>query len=200
MATSKTKPKSPSPLRRGFKAEAERTATDFRIKLDLKTYDPLPAGILADHLQVRVLIPQDIPGITSDLLDVLLGKGSNKWSAAIFKREEKTFVIHNPTHSLARQQSNLMHELAHAHLGHKLSSLELAINGMIFPLREYDEVQEAEAECLGGCLQLPKEALMYHAYVHKKTSTEIAEQFNASVQMVNYRLRISGVSKMPPKR
>ena len=87
-----------------------------------------------------------------------------------------------------------MHELAHAHLQHPLSALQLQINGTLLPLRQYDEVQEAEAECLGACLQLPKDALMFHHLARKKSADEIAEQFNASVAMVNYRLRMSGVS------
>jgi hypothetical protein len=200
MPTSKTKTKPPSLLRHGFKAEAERTAIDYRKKLDLKPHDPLPAAMLADHLKVRILTPQDIPGITSELLNVLLGEGSHLWSAAIYQRSDKTYVIHNPTHSPGRQESNLMHELAHAHLKHELSSLQAAIQGLLIPLRKYDKVQEAEAECLGGCLQLPKDALMYHSFVRKKTADQIAEQFNASLDMVNFRLRMSGVNKIQSRR
>jgi hypothetical protein len=200
MPTSKTKTKPPSLLRHGFKAEAERVAVDYRKKLDLQPHDPLPAAMLADHLKVRILIPQDIPGITSELLDVLLGKGSYIWSAAIYQRNDKTYVIHNPTHSPARQESNLMHELAHAHLKHELSSLQTAIKGLLIPLRKYDNVQEAEAECLGGCLQLPKDALMHHTFARNKTADQIAEQFNASLEMVNFRVRMSGVSKIQSRR
>jgi IrrE N-terminal-like domain len=196
MPTSKTKPKPPSLLRHGFKAEAERTAVDYRKKLDLQPYDPLPAAILADHLQVRILTPQEIPGITPELLTMLLGEGTYNWSAAIYERGDKRYVIHNPTHSHGRQESNLMHELAHAHLKHAFCSLQTAIKGLFIPLRDYDKVQEAEAECLGGCLQLPKDALMHHTFVCKKSPEQIAKQFNASLEMVNFRLRMSGVFKI----
>jgi IrrE N-terminal-like domain len=200
MPTSKTKSKPPSLLRRGFKAEAERTAVDYRKMLDLQPHDPLPAALLADHLKVRMLSPKEIPGIPPDLLAELLGDGTSSWSAAIYERETKRYVIHNPTHSPGRQESNLMHELAHAHLQHPLGSLQLAINGLLLPLRKYNEVHEAEAECLGACLQLPKEALIYHTLVRKKSAEEIAEQFNANLTMVTYRLRISGVSIIQSRR
>jgi hypothetical protein len=194
MPTSKTKTKIPSLLRHGFKAEAERTAVDYRKKLDLQPHDPLPAAMLAEHLKVRILPPEDIPGITPELLAILYGEGSQKWSAAIFERDSKRFVIHNSTHSPGRQESDLMHELAHAHLKHAFSSLQTVVKSLVLPLRKYDDVQEAEAECLGACLQLPKEALMYHTLARKKTPEEIAEQFNASLKMVNFRLRMSGVT------
>jgi hypothetical protein len=41
----------------GFKAEAERTAIDFRKKLNLKPHDRLSAFDLADHLKIPVLTP-----------------------------------------------------------------------------------------------------------------------------------------------
>jgi Zn-dependent peptidase ImmA (M78 family) len=200
MPTSKTKPKPPSLLRHGFKAEAERTAVDYRKKLDLEPHDPLPAAMLADHLQVRILTPQDIPGMTSDILGILLGEGSYNWSAAIYEREGKRYVIHNPTHSPGRQESNLMHELAHAHLMHTFSSLQTVIKNLLIPLRNYDKVQEAEAECLGSCLQLPQTALKYHTFARKKSAEQIAEQFNASLEMVNFRLRMSGVNIIQSRR
>lgn len=190
MPTSKSKK---SFLRWGFKAEAERIALHYREQLGLQKHSPLPARLLAEHLGVKILTPSEIPGITANLLEILLKKGKDYWSAAIYIKEDRKFIIHNPMHSLSRQESNLMHEIAHAHLEHELANLQSALSGCILPLRKYDEVQEAEAECLGACLQLPKDALFHYHHIDKKSQKEIATLFNASNAMVRYRLSMSGV-------
>lgn len=190
-----TKPK--SLLRHGFKTKAEGIAGRFRQELGLKEQMPLPALALAKHLNVRVIVPTDIPGITSEILDILLKEpGKNQWSAAIYKKNEKKYIIHNPTHSSCRQESNLMHELAHAICGHELEGLETALHGCIVPLRKYNEVQEAEAECLGAILHLPQKALFHYHHILKKTSDEISSEFNASKEMVRFRMGTSGVTRI----
>lgn len=52
---------------------------------------------------------------------------------------------------------------------------------------------EKEAEWLGGCLQLPRIALHYHYKVYGNSLKEIAEKFNASQDMVKFRLGVSGL-------
>ena len=183
-------------LKHGFKADAERKALYYRELLGLKEYDPLSASRLAEHLNIQILVPSDIPGITDDLLHLLLDIGKDNWSAAIFYRGDKKFIIHNPTHSIYRQESNLMHELAHAICDHELAELETALTNCVIPLRKYDKTQEAEAECLGGCLQLPQKALFRYHHILKKNQTEISEIFTASKEMVRFRLSISGVTKI----
>jgi hypothetical protein len=188
-------------LRRGFKADAERKSLAFREELGLHQYDPMSAEQLAKHRRIRILLPSEIPGITQELLHSLLVTGKDFWSGAIFTKDDLNYVIHNPTHSLARQQSTLMHEIAHEICGHQLKELQTALMGCVIPLRDYDHGQEAEAECLGACLQLPQKALFHYHCIKKKTVDEIAGIFNASKQMVEYRLRLSGVLKIKlPKR
>lgn len=190
----------PVPLKRGFKAEAERKSAELRTQMGLKDYDPLPAQSLADHLGIRILVPRDIPKITDDILDILEGRGKDNWSAAIYIKNDKKFIIHNPTHSPLRQESNLMHELAHAICDHSLQELETAMSGCIIPLRKYDVVQEAEAECLGGCLQLPQKALFYYYHVLNKTPEEISQIFSASKEMVRFRMSITAIAKIKYKK
>lgn len=198
MQTSKVK--KTSTLKRGFKAGAEKTSLDFRNRLGLKEYDPLSATKLAEYLKINIIVPSNIPGMPEKLLDLLLGEGKDCWSGAIFIKNEQKYVILNPTHSPARQESTLMHEIAHDICGHELKELETAFQGCVIPLRNYDHKQEEEAECLGSCLQLSQKALFYHFHIRKRTASQIAQLFNASKQMVDYRLRISGVLKIKLKR
>lgn len=53
----------------------------------------------------------------------------DKWPALIFIKNDRRYIIHNPTHSPARQESKLMHELTHATCNHELCELETAIAG-----------------------------------------------------------------------
>lgn len=201
MPASKTSPKQPQRFKHGFKAEAERISLECRKELGLKDYSPLSAVALANHLKVKILTPTDIPGITDSILQELLyGEGRERWSAAIFSKNDKKYIIHNPTHSKYRQESDLMHELAHAIKKHPLHNLETALTNCIIPLRKYDEEQEAEAEWLGGCLQLPKSALFYYHHVLGKNKKEISASFNASEEMVRYRLSVTGVTRIKYSR
>ena len=64
--------------------------------------------------------------------------------------------------SESRIQSDIMHELAHVLLGHKMEEINPSLG---FPLRKYDQSQEDEAEWLGGCLQLPSKHSMNHVLI-----------------------------------
>jgi Zn-dependent peptidase ImmA (M78 family) len=86
-----------------------------------------------------------------------------------------------------------MHELAHIICEHKVSD-EILNTGLIGFLRNHDVQQENEAEWLGSCLQLPRPALVW-ALKEKMNNGEIAEYFNASEEMVRYRINITGVNK-----
>lgn len=190
-----------SPLKRGFKTQAENHATEYRTLLGLKPYSPMSALSLAQHLGIKVLTPNEIPGVTDDIIKELVqGQGKDRWSAAIYLKNDKKYIIHNPTHSIYRQESNLMHELAHAICEHELQDLETAVMSFILPLRKYNEEQEAEAECLGACLHLPQKALFHYHHILNYSREEISQTFTASKEMVNYRMSITAVEKIKFKK
>ena len=86
-----------------------------------------------------------------------------------------------------------MHEIAHIICGHKMEKIVIR-KDIPFPLRDYNSEQEDEAKWLGGCLQIPRRALVKMIYKGLDTM-ELAEHFGASKDMVLYRLRITGASK-----
>jgi hypothetical protein len=178
-------------LERGFKTWAEQLALSIRRELDLVPHAPLPPLCLAEHLGVRVWTPRDVPGLPQTVLDQLLQHDPDGWSAVTCSVDDAALIIYNPRHSPARQNSDLAHELAHIILEHEPSKLVLSHDGTMV-MRSFDDKQEEEANWLGWCLLLPRPALM-HAMKARLTAAAIAQQWTVSEQLVEFRIRMTGV-------
>lgn len=100
-------------------------------------------------------------------------------------------TIVNPSHSKARQASNIMHELAHVIRGHKSAQVYLIGE---FALRDFDAKQEAEADWFAGCLLLPRTALISSAF-RNETIDEAIERLGVSKSLFTYRTNKTGVKK-----
>jgi Zn-dependent peptidase ImmA (M78 family) len=85
-----------------------------------------------------------------------------------------------------------MHELAHIICKHEI----IIPDGHILPdyMRYFDKFQEAEAAYLGGCLQVSRACLIL-AIKGNMSKEEIASNYAASMQMVNFRINTTGVNK-----
>lgn len=177
-------------LPRGFSSKAEKIAEDYRGKLKLHPCDHLCAFKLADFLGVSVCQPADY-GLDATSLERVTG-----WSGLYLVNEYgEKIIIHNPLHSLARQQSTLMHELAHLLCEHPLPG-DSILPTLPF-LRRYELQHEQEAEYLGATLQITRKGLVW-ASRKGMVIAQIADYFKASEEMVKYRLRISGVARQFP--
>ncbi len=176
-------------LERSLRDWCENEGIRWRRELKMYAYDPLPSRRLAQHLEVPVLNPTEIPGIDKQTLRCLLEEEAG-WSAiALPINEGKHLIIYNPTHATTRHESNVMHELAHLLLGHQPIRFH-QVSGTI-PVREYRTADEKAAEYLGGCLQITARGLDW-AFQRNMAHCEIAEHFGASVQMVRYRCNMTG--------
>lgn len=142
---------------------------------------------------IPVLTPNEIQGLTQDELDELFGRGSSNWSALTIVAPKKTFIIHNSSHSSARQETNIMHELSHIICDHQPSKI-IQIDGFAFPIRTCDTSQEEEADWVCGCLKLPRDGILW-AVRSQMSHEQIAEHFAASLDLVRYRIRITGVDR-----
>ncbi|MEO0525943.1 MAG: ImmA/IrrE family metallo-endopeptidase [Bacteroidota bacterium] len=188
MSLQKKKPK----FKRGFKKWSDEKSKEIRSLLGQSAISPLCAFDVCKYYKIPLLTPKDIKGLDSIYLQNLLNEGSQVWSAATVPLEKnKYLIIHNPTHSDFRQQSNLMHELSHIMCGHKvdINKTNIGLSGF---LRNFNPDQENEAEWLGSCLQLPRTALLW-ALKKGMSENEIASYFRASLEMTKYRINITGV-------
>src|SRR4051812_38280249 len=108
-------------FRRGFKAEAERIATEVREELDLSAVDPLDPFKLASHLEIPVYRMSDLshPSDMATFVTVFSGPEQDSFSAVTVFIGGKRFIIHNESHAPTRQGSNLTHEISHCLLEHE---------------------------------------------------------------------------------
>ncbi len=83
----------------------------------------------------------------------------------------------------------MAHEVSHIMLKHDMKSTE-TIGGLTFFTCDAEE--EQEANWLAGCLLLPRR-LLYMAARKGMTGADIANRYNVSETMANFRLRTTGV-------
>ena len=181
---------------RGFKTWAENTAIAIRSRLELCAIDPLDYSRLAKHLGVVVWNLADISELPESSLRYLTSSEGDDWSAVTVSAE-KTVIVLNSCHSIARQSSSAMHELAHLLRGHEPAQVNITSGGLTF--RSYDPRQEAEADWLSGCLILPR-TVLEHCAQNKISESEACKTYVASSALYKYRLRITGVSKQFARR
>jgi Zn-dependent peptidase ImmA (M78 family) len=152
---------------------------------------------LCEHLQIKVFVLEQIQGLSPESALTLNNPDGSGWSAVTIpfhaSQQPSHLIIHNQMHSLARQQSNVMHEVAHILCGHAISAIDV---DMGFPayMRHYPEEQELEAECMGATLQLPRAALL--TSLRRGWDQEaIMQHYQASAQMVRLRLNKTAVAR-----
>jgi hypothetical protein len=179
-------------FRRGFKSWCEETALNVRQHQDLASTAALSPFVLARELRVEVIQPANLKDLSEDVRRRLIGQHSDCWSAITIPGERRFLIVYNPSHSAARQNSDLMHELAHIFLGHKPTMLFLDPNTDL-ALRTHDKAQEEEANWLAGCLLLPRGVLL-HIKSTGLTDESACRQYGVSAKMLSYRMNVSGVN------
>ncbi|MDJ1485949.1 ImmA/IrrE family metallo-endopeptidase [Cytophagaceae bacterium YF14B1] len=150
----------------------------------------MPARKLATHLGVRIVSPLSIKGLTQNAIEAITDPDSG-FSAVTILAQPTPFIIYNHKHTPARQESDLMHELAHLIEDH--SPVSFTMMGKL-PCRSFNPSHESEAEWLGGCLQICRDGLVW-AIREGLSDSEIAEHFGASLEMVQFRRRMTGVDR-----
>ena len=179
-------------MRRGFKTWCETTAGHYRTGLGLKPEDPLNPTNLAAHLGVVVWRPEEVPGLSENSLQRLTNHDSDSWSAVTIRVGDTNLAIVNSAHAPTRQRSSLSHEIAHLILDHEPSRIDLSPAGHLL-LSSFEREQEEEANWLSGTLLVPRAGLMI-AYGSTQDPGILANRFGVSVDMLNWRLRMTGVA------
>jgi hypothetical protein len=178
-------------FKRGFKSWCEQTAEATRRQRGMQPWEPVRARELAESLKATIVTPQDLPGLPSDVCQRLLSVHEDIWSAITISTWPP-LIVYNPAHSEGRQNSDLMHEVAHLLMEHVPGTVYIDPKSRL-ALRHFDSEQEEQANWLSGCLLLPRAALLRIRQLD--CSDEVAcEQYSVSSKMLNYRLHTSGVN------
>ena len=180
-------------MRRGFKSWCERTATEYRKSLGIPITAAMDPRILAGHLDVRVLMPEEVLGLSAESLTQLTVTDRDSWSAVTIAQRGVRLVILNSSHPETRQANSLAHELAHIILNHTSEDARVSLEGFLFRSK-FDEEQEKEADWLSGCLLLPREGL-FRVYCSSPRPEVLATHFRVSKALVNWRLRATGIAR-----
>ncbi|MCC6613395.1 MAG: ImmA/IrrE family metallo-endopeptidase [Anaerolineae bacterium] len=171
-------------LEAAFRKRCEAIAVDWRYRLRLRVHDPMTAELLLHELGGEAVTPDRLLTASPEAVEHLLR--SEDWSAGIV-RVVPLLIVYHPTHSPARHQSDLMHEIGHVLLDHPMVGFDPSTG-----LPKRDPRYEDEATYLGSCLQIPRLGLQW--CVKKGLGTvSIAQHFGASVQMVRFRSNMTGV-------
>ena len=157
--------------------------------------EPLDPFALADYAKLMVVDFEKIQGLSAEAREHLLGEGSNAWSGGTCSRPLPNgwrLVILNPRHGAQRNNATLMEEVCHVFLGHKANRLSIVAeskNGKTVA-RDYNEEDEEAAYAVGAAALVPYAALRRFVF-RGKTSREIAQHFNVSRELVEYRMKVS---------
>lgn len=165
---------------------AEEMAAEFRRDLGLKVHEQLPAQVLAEHLGLYVFPMSDLVQDQQALANLYKGNVSG---LTLPNHQGKRLILYNSSHAKTRQESTIMHEIAHNVLNHH----QIADKSIQFSMfgRSYDPTLEEEANVLGGTLQIPKEGLNF-LLKQNLDKAQIAAAFGASPDMVFYRYNKCG--------
>lgn len=157
--------------------------------------EPLDPFALADYAKLLVVDFEKINGLSEETRVHLLGTGVNSWSGGTSSRPLPNgwrLVILNPRHGAQRNNATLMEEVCHVFLGHKANRLHIVAedkNGKTVS-RDYNDDDEEAAYAVGAAALVPYTAL--RRFVQRgKTSREIAQHFNVSRELIEYRIKVS---------
>lgn len=181
-------------LKRGFKSKAEELSVELRTELGLSKFKPLDAFMLAKHKEIPIFsVDEAFEGNKLHPAYCFMSNPEKFNALWMPNADGDKIIIHNSNHSAYRQQSNLMHELAHIILEHEMPK-GIAEVCKLYNLHYFNKEQEQEAKYLGGCLQISRPALMW--VLKEKWSTQkIAQYYSASEEMVRFRLYSSGAAR-----
>lgn len=174
----------------GFvKKHVTELAYATREELALKPWDRLDPLVLAEHLAIPVWQLSDLRHADPTAADVFLVSQPTAFSAVTVFDGSARVIIHNDTHALGRQASNICHELGHGLLLHQATP---ALDGS--GCRTWDQVMEDQAQWMAGAL-LVHEIGLITALRRGNSHEAIAAQFGVSQDMISWRVNMTGALK-----
>ena len=180
---------------RGFKAEAERISSEVRGELGLRSTDALDPFVLATHLGIPVYGLGQLRASSANpsFVEVFFGAEQDSFSAMTVFAGSHRIIIHNESHALTRQFSNIAHEISHCLLEHPPARISSS------GCRHWDRGVEDEATWLGAALLVPRAGALRLA-LRGCGIPEIAEAFGVSESLCSWRIAKTGIAYQLQRR
>ncbi len=162
-----------------------------RSKNNSVAFDPWE---LAPKVGLRV-VDCEFQGLDEKEVDYLLNSASGDWSGGVYASplaDGTRICMLNPRHPRRRNKITLMEEICHCFLGHSPTSLVTDGDGRY---RDFDKAQEAEAYGVGTAVLLPW-SLFYSRINNGDSMESIAEEFDVSAELVDYRIKICAATHL----
>jgi transcriptional regulator with XRE-family HTH domain len=173
------------------KDELERAADNFRKDLELLPDQPLDSlKLKVEGVQVNKLT--EAKSLDVSLVRKLKQEACDEWSAMSVPLDgsvDSWAVLLNDCHTNERQRVTILEEYWHILLGHKLTKIARVAEAYG---RTYDKTEEHDAYYLASATLLPKTAIV-QAVNEKRSSTDIAQKFGTSPELVDYRIKRLGL-------
>lgn len=173
--------------------EQEHNGLDLRHELSLTPADRLP-HLDAFELLPRVFVfPHTALPTPPRFQNHFSGSREGRWSGMCIPCDDDvTLVVYNEAHPVTRVRATLMEEYFHLRLDHRPTKLRVLSNGD--GTRDYDGTKEAEAYGSGAAALVPYHGL--RAMLEGGNSAAaIADHFLVSGQLVEFRIRVSKLSR-----
>jgi Zn-dependent peptidase ImmA (M78 family) len=180
-------------MRHGFKSQAERLSLAHRQKLNLSAFDRIDPKQFLESLGFIVWAPSEVPGMAAGYLTQLTLIDPDSWSGVTVREGEAVAIIVNTAHPPTRQANTLMHEWAHIELRHKPNRVDRSEAGLLL-LSDYPSEFEEEADWLAGAILAPRDGLI-HFRANGMAVHEIASHYGISLELTNWRVRMTGIEK-----
>lgn len=182
------------PLRRGFKAEAERRSIALWQELEQPLDKPFDLDRCVESVGGRVVMADKlVPRARLEQLEKIQPFG---FSACTFDIGGKPVFVLNPLRQPGRQRADCAHEVAHVLLRHEMRVPE-RLGGSVFFVGNSE--QEDEASWLAGCLLLPRQAVTKAAFAGMDANA-VAEHFQTTVEMARFRMNATGAAIQAGRR
>ena len=176
-------------LRWGFKSEAAVLAAEVRGELGLGPYDRLDPGALARHLDIPI-VPLSELLTTCPGARYLSSTEPAAFSAVTVFDGHRRMIVYNDSHSPARQNNSLAHELAHGLLHHQPTPALDRTTGC----RIWIRTNEEEADWLAGELLVTREMALVVAR-SQFTRQAAQERLGVSAELLRWRMNMTGATK-----
>jgi len=155
--------------------------------MDVNESSPLASASVARHLGLEVRCADELIDIAK--LEAIERLQPGAFSACTFEIGDRRVIVWSPFASVGRTQSDIAHEVSHLLLKHQVKQIE-RVGKLSFFACDPDE--EQEANWLSGCLLLPR-PLLLGCTRRGMTAEDIADTYEVSVQMADFRIRATGV-------